>query len=65
MITKEQAIAIAKKILPKLNSVTEELKAYIFTNTSAKGNEIWDNEVVVLKNTGKVVSYSQYVMEIK
>ena len=65
MITKEEALKIAKQIIPKVNKVKDDPKAYIFTNSNATGDEVWDNEVVVLKQTGKVVSYMDYIMNIK
>jgi len=65
MITKEEALKIAKQIIPKVDTVKNDPKAYIFMNSKAKGGEVWDNEVVVLKSTGKVISYMKYLMEVK
>lgn len=59
MITFEQASAIAKKELPTVTSYTEKDNAYIFVDENQK----WDGEVVILKSSGKVVSYFEYVME--
>lgn len=65
MIDIKEATKIAKKTLPSVDSYKEEPKAFIFTNSKAKKDEVWDNEVVVLKATGKVISYMQYIMEVK
>lgn len=64
MISKEEAFKVAKRVLSTVNAVTEEPKAYIFTD--AKVSELVDdNEVVVLKKDGRVISYMQYIMEVK
>lgn len=66
MITLEQAKQKALKVHPKINAVIEEPKAYIFSNSKATTkSEKTDNEVVVLKDNGKIVSYFQYITQIK
>ena len=61
MITVKQAWDIAKKQLSTVDSYLDEDNAYVFFNSKAKGRELVDNEVVVIKRTGKVVSYVEYV----
>ena len=61
MITEEQAYAIAKKIIPEVDSYSDEDLAYVFMNSKAKANELYDNEVVVLKKDGRVISYVDYI----
>lgn len=66
MITLEQAKQKALKVHPKINAVIEEPKAYIFSNSKAiTKEEKTDNEVVVLKENGKIVSYFEYITEIR
>lgn len=64
-MTYDQAKQIAKKYDPKINAVSEYPDAYIFTNTKAIGDEMWDNEVVILKQNGEIISYSEWVMNSK
>lgn len=65
MITFTQAKQIAKETDPKLNAYTETPDAYIFTNSKATKDEQWDNELVILKASGKTVSYFEYSMNSK
>jgi hypothetical protein len=64
MILLENAIKKAKTIQP-INAMYEYPDAYVFTNTEAKDDETDDNEVVILKDDGKIISYSEYVMTTK
>ena len=63
MITIERAWDIAKKYLPTVDSYLDEDTAYIFSNSKAKGRQLVDNEVVVMKQTGSVISYVEYIMQ--
>lgn len=64
-MTYEQAKDKAVKIYPEVDSALEYKDAYIFYNSKARGNKQDDNEVVILKNGGKVISMSEYVMSTK
>lgn len=64
-MTYEQAKSKAVKIYPEVDSALEYKDAYIFYNSKARGNKQDDNEVVILKNGGKVISMSEYVMSTK
>ena len=61
-MTYEQAVTKAKKIYPAVDTVAEYEDAYVFYNSKAKGNDLEDNEVVVLKDNGKVVSMTEYAV---
>ena len=65
MITYEQAKAKAQKVLTGINTVLEYKDAYMFYNSKARGQEQEDNEVIVLKKNGKIISMTEYVMGTK
>ena len=65
MISFEQANKIAKKIMPKADVYQEYSDVYIFFIKNPTKNEMWDNEVVVSKKDGKVISYTDYIMSSK
>ena len=66
MISVQEARTKALKLYPKVDAMIDEPKAFIFVNSKAKTKaEKTDNEVVVLKDTGEIVSYFKYLMEIK
>lgn len=65
MITFEQAKQKAKEIIPKADVYYDYPDAFIFSNSTAKGPEQVDNEVVILKPDGKIVDYSIYIMNTK
>lgn len=62
MITYEQAKKKALAQDKNLDTVIEYDKAYVFYNSKARGNEAEDNEIVVLKENGNMISYGEYVM---
>jgi len=64
MITKQQAEQIAKRYIPEADTCIDEPKAYIFTIKSPTPNQMDDNEVVVLKSNGKVISYIEYITSV-
>ena len=65
MITYEQARDKAKQIIPKVDIYYEYPDAYMFTNSKAKGEELWDNDVVIYKANGEITNISGYIMESK
>lgn len=65
MITYEEAKKTAQAAKINIDSVLEYKDAYIFYNSKARGNAQEDNEVVVLKRDGKVVSMTSYVIGTK
>ena len=62
MITYEVALDKAKRVDSKIDSYKEYPEAFVFMNSKAEGNECWDNEVVVERKNGKIISYSEFVM---
>ena len=62
MITYEVAFDKAKRMDPDIDSYQEFPNAFIFTNSKAEGDDQWDNEVVVDRQTGNIISYSSFVM---
>lgn len=62
MLTYEQAKQKAQKEYPAVDSVLEYKDAYVFYNSKARGNKTDDNEVVILKKNGNVISMTEYVM---
>ena len=64
-MTYEKAKQKAKEIDKNVDTVVEYESAYVFYNSKARGNNTEDNEVVIDKDTGKVISYSEYVMTTK
>lgn len=65
MVTYEQAKKKAVEAYPSVNTVLEYKDAYVFYNSKARGNDREDNEVIVLKDSGKVVSMTEYVIGTK
>lgn len=65
MITFDKALETAKTIIPKVDSYEEYPDVYIFTNSKAEGDEKWDNNVVVTKKDGNVISYTDFIMDSK
>lgn len=63
MITYEKAKQIAKKCIPNINIYFEYPDAYIFTTN--KSEDEWDDEVVIDKRTGSVISHTQFVIRNK
>ena len=63
MITYEVALDKAKRCNPKIDSYKEYPEAFVFTNSKATGDEQWDNEVVVERKKGGIISYSELVMD--
>lgn len=61
MITFEKAKQIAKRCIPDINLVYEYPDAYIFS-TSSKGSDEWDDDVVIDKKTGTVISHTQFAL---
>ena len=62
MITYEVALDKAKRIDPTVDSYTEYPEAFVFTNSKVKGYEQEDNEVVIERKKGNVISYSELVI---
>lgn len=62
MITFEVALDKAKRVDPKIDSYAEYPEAFVFTNSKAKGDDQWDNEVVIERKNGKLISYTEFVM---
>ena len=65
MITYEQAKKTAVNEKPEVNTVLEYKDAYMFYNSKARGNNLEDNEVIVLKKNGKVINMTEYIMGTK
>ena len=65
MITYEQAVKEAKAVDPKMDTYFEYPDAYVFTNSKAEGDEREDNDVVVLKSSGNLTGYSEYIRKTK
>lgn len=61
MITYEEAKKIALNDMPEADTVVEYESVYVFYNSKAKGPDTEDNEVVIEKKTGRIISYSEYV----
>lgn len=61
-MTYEQVKEKALKQMPSADTVIEYNSVYVFYNSKAKGNEQDDNEVVIKKVDGDIISYSDYVM---
>lgn len=53
----------ALKNIPNVDTCVEYNSAYVFYNSKARGNEQDDNEIVILKDNGNIISYTQYIME--
>lgn len=64
-ITYDKAKAKALKAYPEVDTALEYNDAYIFYNSKARGSKTDDNEVVVLKDSGNIISMSEYVMGTK
>lgn len=62
MVSFEEATKIAKSHKKDVNMANIYSDAYVFYNSRAAGNEQEDNDVVVMKEDGSVVSFSDYVM---
>lgn len=58
MIMYMQARKIAEEELANITKVTDEKDAYIFVDENQK----WDGILAVMKEDGRVVGYSEYVM---
>lgn len=65
MTTFDEAKKIAKKINPKVDVYQEYSDAFIFFIKDPKQDDVWDNEVVIKKSDGKVISYTKYIMTSK
>lgn len=65
MITYEQAVKKAKEIDSKMDTYFEYPDAYVFTNSKAENEEREDNDLVVLKSSGNITGYSEYIMKTK
>lgn len=65
MITYEQAKEKAVKLKKNLDTTLEYKDAYMFYNSKARGNQQEDNEVIVLKKSGKIVSMTEYIIGTK
>jgi len=64
MITYEQAKQTAKELL-SADTVLEYPDAYVFTNSKAVGDDQEDNELVILKQNGNIISYFEYLSNSK
>ena len=64
MVTYEQAKKKALKENSNLDSVVEYKMAYVFSNSKAKGNDMEDNDVVIMKSSGNRISMSELVIEL-
>lgn len=62
MITYEEAKAKATKLKTGLDSALEYKKAFVFYNSKATGHATEDNEIVILKDSGKWVTMADYIM---
>lgn len=62
MITYEVALDKAKKVEPKIDMYIEYPEAFIFTNSKAKGDEKWDNEVIIERKKGNIISYTDLIL---
>lgn len=60
MVTFEEALEIAKDIIHTVDYYTETEKAYFFTNKDIQYN-LGGGEVVVMKDTGRVVTHVEYI----
>ena len=47
----------------ELNTVVEYKDAYLFYNADARGDECEDNDVVIMKASGRILSMSEYAMQ--
>ena len=65
MITYEQAKAKALKAKKDINAALEYKKAWVFYNKNAKGGDMYDNEIVIMKTSGNAVSFSDYLVDSK
>lgn len=65
MITYEEAKKKAMKAKSGLDSAVEYQKAWMFYNSKATGHNQEDNEIVILKDSGKWISMTEYVMSTK
>lgn len=65
MVSIQEARRIADQYMEGIDSHIEEPQAYIFRVANPSPDEMEDNEVVVLKKDGRVISYMQYIMEVK
>ena len=61
MVDYSKAKEIAQKQDAGVNSCLEYKDAYMFYNSKARGDKLYDREVIVLKNSGKVVTMMQYI----
>lgn len=64
-MTIEQAIQKAKKAYPQVDTVAEYEDAYVFYNSKARGEDNIDNELIILKETGNIISYNEYIKQTK
>jgi len=62
MITYEVAFDKAKRMDPDIDSYQEFPNAFVFTNSKAEGDDQWDNEVVIDRKTGNIISYFKFVI---
>ena len=65
MITFEKAKQKALKDIPNADTVVEYEDAYVFYNAKNHGAGDEDSEVVILKDNGNIVTYSEYIMSTK
>ena len=62
MITYEKAKQKALENITNADTSVEYNSVYIFYNSKARGDKQEDNEVVIRKDNGNIISYTEYIM---
>ena len=62
MIAYEKAKQKALENIPNADTCVEYNSVYIFYNSKARGDKQEDNEVVIRKDNGNIISYTEYIM---
>ena len=62
-MTYNKAKQLALKINGKVNAFYEFDNAYRFYDSKATTVKVPDNDVVVLKSTGKIINYTTYLLD--
>lgn len=64
-MTFERAKQVAKKYNPKVDVYQEYPDVYLFFIEKPTKVEMLDNEVIIRKDNGKIISYTEYIMTSK
>jgi hypothetical protein len=64
MVTYEVALDKAKRVQPDIDSYVEYPEAFVFTNSKVDKDNRDDNEVVIERKKGEVISYLKFVMTL-